>query len=65
MAPQPKRKISRTRGRKRRSHHALGRIHPQPCPTPGCEAYVLPHRGCLECGRYRDHLFSDTETPEA
>lgn len=66
MAPQPKRKISRTRARKKRSHHALGRVRYQACPTPGCEAHVLPHQGCMQCGMYRQHKFlEDGDEEEA
>ncbi|MCE2468709.1 MAG: 50S ribosomal protein L32 [Caldilineaceae bacterium] len=65
MPPQPKRKVSRTRARKKRSHHALGRITPVPCPTPGCEGTVLPHQGCMECGTYRGHRFLEDADAEA
>ncbi len=57
MPPQPKRRVSRTRARKKRAHHALRRPQLQKCPTPGCDAYVMPHRGCMECGEYRGHRF--------
>lgn len=61
MPPQPKRKVSRTRARKKRSHHALGRVVPQPCPNPDCDAHVLPHQGCMECGTYRGRPFLEDE----
>ncbi len=64
MAPQPKRRISRTRARKKRSHHALGRLRFQSCPNPQCDAYVLPHQGCMECGEYRGHKFIEEAAAE-
>lgn len=57
MAPQPKRRISRTRARKKRSHHALGRLQFMACSNPDCDAYVLPHQGCMVCGTYRGRQF--------
>lgn len=65
MPPQPKRKVSRTRARKKRSHHALGRITPLRCSTPGCEGTVLPYQGCMVCGIYRGRRFLEDAAAEA
>ncbi len=46
----PKHKISRTRGRKRRSHQGL-RV-PQLTPCRNCHAPKPPHRVCPQCGWY-------------
>jgi large subunit ribosomal protein L32 len=46
----PKRKISRARGRKRRSHQALS--VPQLVPCRNCHTPKQPHRVCHNCGWY-------------
>ncbi len=46
----PKRKISKERKRKRRSHHALGAPNVVECPE--CKEPRLPHRACPSCGYY-------------
>ncbi len=48
--PNPKRKHSRTRGRKRRAHDALRAPHLVPCRQ--CHTPKLPHRVCHNCGYY-------------
>jgi len=48
--PNPKRKHSRTRGRKRRAHDALRA--PQLVPCRQCHTPKLPHRVCHNCGHY-------------
>ena len=47
----PKRRISRTRGRKRRSHQGLKAPGQTRCPH--CNATQMPHRVCPNCGHYR------------
>ncbi len=47
----PKRRQSRTRGRKRRSHDALSLARPVLCPE--CGEPKLPHRVCPSCGMYK------------
>ena len=49
--PHPKHRISRARGRKRRSHQAL-RV-PQLTPCSNCHTPKLPHRVCPNCGQYK------------
>ena len=48
----PKRRTSRARQGKRRSHHHLTPIQIQYCPR--CEHPVLPHRVCANCGHYQN-----------
>ncbi|HEC34245.1 MAG TPA: 50S ribosomal protein L32 [Chloroflexi bacterium] len=51
MGAVPKRKISRGRRNRRRSHHALALPHLVLCPQ--CKEPMLPHRACPSCGTYR------------
>ena len=48
----PKRKTSRSKTRKRRSHHALRAKSLSVCPH--CNQRKLPHRVCESCGYYKD-----------
>lgn len=50
--PLPKRKHSKARGRKRRTHYKISPTSLDKCPK--CETAKLPHRVCLECGFYND-----------
>ncbi|MBI1802031.1 MAG: 50S ribosomal protein L32 [Chloroflexi bacterium] len=50
MPPQPKRKLSKGRRDRRRSHMALTAIHLVECTQ--CHEPKLPHRVCLNCGTY-------------
>ena len=47
----PKRRLSKTRGRKRRTHDRLPAPAISTCPN--CLQPVQPHRVCPHCGRYR------------
>ena len=47
----PKRRHSKARKNKRRSHHGLPRPTLVRCPT--CTQRVLPHTVCANCGKYR------------
>jgi large subunit ribosomal protein L32 len=51
MTPLPKRKLSKGRGRRRRSHDALKARVLVECPA--CHEPRLPHRVCPSCGNYR------------
>ena len=46
----PKRRTSKARKRKRRSHLALAPVHLSVCPR--CNSQKLPHRVCDVCGFY-------------
>lgn len=41
---------SRSRVRRRRSHHALKKIQVDTCAK--CDAAIQPHRACQSCGHY-------------
>ena len=47
----PKRRHSKARRDKRRSHDALPRMSLSICPN--CQEAKLPHRVCPECGQYK------------
>jgi large subunit ribosomal protein L32 len=48
----PKRKVTRSRRDKRRSHHALKAVNLVECPN--CGETKLPHHLCKSCGQYRE-----------
>lgn len=47
----PKRRHSKTRTSKRRSHDALRALSLSECPN--CHERRLPHRVCAKCGYYK------------
>ncbi len=47
----PKRKISKTRRDKRRTHHHA--VKPTVAECSNCGSAVLLHRVCPECGHYK------------
>ncbi len=47
----PFRKVSKTRGRKRRTHYKISENATVKCPKCGEE--VRPHRVCKSCGTYK------------
>jgi large subunit ribosomal protein L32 len=49
--PNPKRRHSKARRDRRRSHDALDVMSSSTCPN--CGLPKLPHRVCPECGFYR------------
>ena len=49
--PNPKRRHSKTRGRKRRTHDAL--VAPTAGACPQCGEPKAPHTVCKYCGFYR------------
>jgi large subunit ribosomal protein L32 len=49
--PNPKRRHSKTRGRKRRTHDALQQVAAGVCPQ--CHEAKPPHRVCPACGYYK------------
>ncbi|HEX5084865.1 MAG TPA: 50S ribosomal protein L32 [Blastocatellia bacterium] len=48
--PNPKRRHSKSRSRKRRAHDALKPTNLIACPN--CGSMRLPHRVCASCGFY-------------
>jgi len=48
--PLPKRRHSKTRGRKRRTHYKLAAPNLVECSN--CHSLRLPHHVCSECGYY-------------
>ena len=51
MPPLPKRKLSKARKGRRRSHDALPAVHVVACPQ--CGKLRPPHQVCPFCGSYR------------
>jgi len=47
----PFRRVSKTRGRKRRTHYKISENATVKCPK--CGAEIRPHRVCAECGTYK------------
>ena len=58
----PTHRISRTRKRKRRSHHALRSREVATCPN--CGSGKLPHAACANCGYVRPGLTLKTAEEE-
>ena len=48
----PARKVSNTRGRKRRTHYKIVENATVKCPK--CGEPVRPHRVCSNCGTYKN-----------
>ncbi|MCZ6625444.1 MAG: 50S ribosomal protein L32 [Deltaproteobacteria bacterium] len=57
--PVPKRRTSRSKRNKRRSHDALAT--PQWSTCPKCGEVSFPHRACPSCGYYRGRPVLPTE----
>lgn len=47
----PKRRVSKTRKRMRRTHYKIDANNTVKCPN--CGAQIRPHRICSECGYYK------------
>lgn len=60
--PLPSFRNSRSKVRRRRSHHALKAVAVATCAS--CGAYVLPHRACKACGAYADRSVKATGMKE-
>ena len=58
----PKKKMSKSRSRMRRSHDALATPNLSPCPQ--CGAPKEPHRVCAGCGHYRGRQVFEVEAEE-
>lgn len=48
----PFRKVSKTRGRMRRTHYKISANNTTTCPK--CGESVRPHRVCSKCGTYKN-----------
>jgi large subunit ribosomal protein L32 len=57
--PNPKRRHSKARTRKRRAHDALQA--PQSSECPNCQSPRLPHRVCPKCGYYNGRQVVEVE----
>jgi large subunit ribosomal protein L32 len=55
----PKRKVSKSKRDKRRTHKKATAPHLSTCPD--CGEAVLPHHVCSSCGSYRGRTVIDTE----
>jgi large subunit ribosomal protein L32 len=55
----PKRKVSKTRKRQRRSHAKIGSPGLVKCPK--CDEFMVPHRACPQCGYYKSRKVVETE----
>lgn len=56
----PFRKISKTRGRMRRTHYTISASATTVCPK--CGAKIKPHRACPKCGYYKGKEVIKKET---
>jgi large subunit ribosomal protein L32 len=65
MGPLPKRKLSKGRSARRRSHLALKPQATVSCPQ--CHSPKLPHHACPVCGTYngREVIKMETKKKEA
>ncbi len=61
--PNPKRRHSRARGRKRRTHWKLDKVQLVACPK--CKSPKMSHRICEVCGHYNGRLIIDFEAIKA
>ena len=59
----PKRKTSKARRDKRRSHWALKASAFSLCPE--CQAPKLPHRLCMNCGYYKNQMILEIKEEKA
>ncbi|MGB0604844.1 MAG: 50S ribosomal protein L32 [Candidatus Latescibacterota bacterium] len=59
MASVPKRRISRTRRDKRRTHWKIKAAARSTCAS--CGQPALPHRVCSSCGTYRGREYVEPE----
>ncbi len=59
--PEPKKRHSKGRQQRRRSHHALK--VPQLAKCINCSASVMPHKVCAVCGHYKGKKILDSAQP--
>jgi len=58
----PKRRHSKARGRKRRTHWKVNPLNLVPCPQ--CKNLKVPHRVCPVCGYYNGKKVLEIEVKE-
>jgi large subunit ribosomal protein L32 len=58
----PKRRLSKSRRGKRRSHLALRAKVTNICPK--CQKIKLPHRACPDCGQYKGRQVIEVKEEE-
>ena len=58
----PKRKHSKSRSRKRRTHYKMSRPGMSICPN--CGEHTPPHRVCPSCGFYKGRTFVREQVQE-
>jgi large subunit ribosomal protein L32 len=56
--PLPKRRVSKTKKRLRRTHWKIAAPGLTKCPK--CDEVVLPHRACPHCGYYKGRKVVET-----
>lgn len=55
----PKKKVSKQRKRKRRTHYKAATVRMRECPQ--CGDPKLPHRVCPSCGYYRNEAVLEVD----
>jgi large subunit ribosomal protein L32 len=58
----PKKRHSKARGRRRRTHWKINPLNLIPCPQ--CKQPKLPHRVCPACGYYNNRQVIEIEVKE-
>lgn len=58
--PVPKKRVSRTRRDKRRTHKKVTPVNVVSCPH--CEEPMMPHRICPSCGFYKERSVVEIES---
>jgi large subunit ribosomal protein L32 len=57
--PVPKKRVSRTRRDKRRTHKKVTAVNVSNCPQ--CQAPMMSHRICPGCGFYKERAVLEVE----
>ncbi|HHX01812.1 MAG TPA: 50S ribosomal protein L32 [Firmicutes bacterium] len=58
----PKRKVSKAKGRSRRTHWKIKAVNAMECPQ--CHEPKLPHRVCSNCGYYKGRQVVEVKKAE-
>lgn len=58
----PKRKVSKAKGRSRRTHWTLKAVNAVECPQ--CHEPKMPHRICSNCGYYKGRQVVEVKKAE-